>query len=236
MKTKSGGLTRKIRRTLWSFEADHPGECELAISGLPDSEATVDCSLIVGRPLVGLVWRLAIVAVPATILLAIGVRGLQEAGTSEAPEVVALERCIEDPGACGDRFEEAEQLCAAGDGLGCEVLGALLAAGVGARPDGEAAVNAWTRACELGRAAGCRSAGEAYLEGRGVSVDDDLGQSLTELGCTQGDAESCATWAERILEGAAPGDEERALELFDRACRNGFGPSCERFDALSGGS
>ena len=111
---------------------------------------------------------------------------------------------------------------------GCVGLGDLHASGALGTVDLHAAALVWAQACERNFPRGCM--GLARLELDRPVGDRDAGAAVERLvlACYAGEADACAFAADALAAGAEdlPADPDRATELRERACADGYTAAC----------
>jgi TPR repeat protein len=136
----------------------------------------------------------------------------------------------DDPGRVASLFEAG---CAAGDLLGCSLLGFRHELGEGVTLDMARAQELYRRACEGGEPQGCSNLGEVYRSGLGVRPDIDEAVRLFRIGCDGQDPYACVALGFILAEGrgVAP-DPEGARAAFETACALGDPEGCDMIDVM----
>ena len=128
--------------------------------------------------------------------------------------------------------EVFQKACDGSDSEGCAALAALVA-----RTDAAKAAGLWTKACDGGVAAACTGLGKATLEGAGTDKNPERALALLLRGCDGGDPEGCSVAADRVRMGTSTEDQQRAIQLDNRACQGGVTRACVNVGkAYDGGS
>jgi len=108
--------------------------------------------------------------------------------------------------------------CQSGSADGCTLMGMLARFGKGTPQDAALSAQLWRRACDAGSPVACVGLGEQLAGGDGVARDDEEAVAVLDRGCAGGLAMACTKLAEALEVRARPGDQERAIETFGRAC------------------
>ncbi len=120
--------------------------------------------------------------------------------------------------------------CDGGDHAGCVRVGAAKYFGLlDQRHDLAGARALFERACKAGHDEGCARWGVIRFYGAGVPEDVEGGRALIERACDRGDGYACHQLAQRLENDdhdAYRRDMERAVELYHRACKAGWGEAC----------
>jgi len=123
--------------------------------------------------------------------------------------------------------------CAAGDLLGCSLLGFRHELGEGVTLDVARAQELYRRACDGGEPQGCSNLGEVYRSGLGVRPDIVEAVRLFRIGCDGQDPYACVALGFILADGrgVAP-DPDGALVAFETACILGDPEGCDMMDML----
>ena len=118
---------------------------------------------------------------------------------------------------------EAEASCAAGDAVGCSVLGRALSHILIPAYDPERAGKLLLSSCREGIGEACHRAADLMTVRGGRMMTSDLSyNALIERGCDGGYQPSCMALALRLQGGPEHADLERAVAIFARLCDAGF--------------
>jgi TPR repeat protein len=120
------------------------------------------------------------------------------------------------------------QLCGAGDGRTCFMLGALYFGGQGVARSLEHAAELFQQSCTAGFVRGCGQLGESYLFGEGVPKDFVKARLLLESACDGGYAEGCFNAGMIYRQGiSTPKNEPAAQVRFRQGCVFGDQKACD---------
>jgi uncharacterized protein len=121
-----------------------------------------------------------------------------------------------------------DRACAKDEPMACGNLGNMYYRGDGVAKDAKRAYALYDRSCKAGSDRSCGRLGLAYVEGAGgFARDPARGLELMRRACDKDVADTCAQLAELYEAGVGvPKDIGAAKQLYQKACRGGFGKAC----------
>ena len=136
----------------------------------------------------------------------------------------------------GDSPEHLRESCEGGIAPACLDLARRHSAGDGVEKDASKMASFSERACDLGDMKICSALAELYLEGKaGVVKDAGKAVTLYNRACSGGWTNACVALGGAYIFGKTGAvDEDKALELFARACERDDRNGCHNAGTLVG--
>ncbi len=116
--------------------------------------------------------------------------------------------------------------CDAGSLLACVNLGYMYQTGQGVEEDDSRAAQLYSSSCDRGASLGCNNLGVRYDRGEGVQQDGVRAAGLYRRACDRGYALGCRNLGWKYHGESVPGSQQRARELWGRACVLGDEVAC----------
>ncbi|SMP87826.1 hypothetical protein SAMN06314019_1036 [Epsilonproteobacteria bacterium SCGC AD-311-C15] len=119
-----------------------------------------------------------------------------------------------------------EENCNDGKSISCYNMGLMYEHGDGVDKDNEKALSFYIKACDKNYFTSCSKAAVLYEEGQGIKKDMKEAFKLYTKACGGEDGFGCHNVAVYYSKKETQAMKNISLGLYDKACDNGYAPSC----------
>jgi uncharacterized protein len=145
------------------------------------------------------------------------------AGTVRSNGVCVSEKTATNKVCNASQPSECEGECKKGNGPSCAIAGLAYEKGKGVTEDVAKAMQLYEAGCMKKDQDSCTGMGFLFSKGEGVPKDPRRAETIFREGCEKGNARACSGLGHQFR---LAGDMNPAVDLFERACKLGYGRAC----------